>query len=251
VGTGMTTFSTFPLSADKSFLLPQEAYGTQGIGFNLYRKDDGTWETPAKSGGVALMGHFYGLDIACLNSAPPSSPTTFTDAQIAESVRMRILADGRIGLGCWPSADLDVNGDVKIRTMRTTTSGMMVCIDGNGQLLKMASSKRYKTNVQDLQDDPDKVLDLRPVRFQCTTTGQEDIGLIAEEVAETMKDLVIYDAEGRPEAVKYDRVSLYLMQVVKNLRAENESLQQRLDRLERRMEQMEREGPRIAQGVQP
>jgi hypothetical protein len=241
VGTGMTTFSSFPLSADKSFLPPQEAYGTQGIGFNLYRKDDGTWETPAKTGGVALMGHFYGLDIACVNSAPPSTPTTFTDAQIAEGVRMRILADGRIGIGRWPSATLDVGGDVRIRTMNGG-SGFLVCIDANGELLKMTSSARYKTNVRDLEDDPEKVLDLRPVRFQWTTTGQEDIGLIAEEVAESMKDLVIYDTEGKPDAVKYERISLYLMGVVKNLKSENESLKQKLDLLEKRMERLERDG---------
>ncbi|OHB66997.1 MAG: hypothetical protein A2Y77_05655 [Planctomycetes bacterium RBG_13_62_9] len=55
-------------------------------------------------------------------------------------------------------------------------------------------------------------------------------------MAESMKDLVIYDADGRPEAVKYDRMSLYLLQVVKNLKSENESLRQRLDKLERRVE---------------
>jgi hypothetical protein len=249
VGSGMTSFSTFP-APTKQVCPGFAGYGTQGIGFNLFRKDDGTWETPVKTGGVALFGHFYGLSIAAVNSAPPSVPTTFTDAQIAESVRMTILADGRVGLGRWPSTNLDVNGNVSIRGMRSTTSGLLVCIDGNGELLRMTSSKRYKTNVRDLQDDPDKVLDLRPVRFQCTTTGQEDIGLIAEEVAESMKDLVIYDNEGKPEAVKYDRVSLYLLQVIRDLKSENDSLKQRLDSLESRMERLERDDSCVVHEVQ-
>ncbi|MBN1510162.1 MAG: tail fiber domain-containing protein [Sedimentisphaerales bacterium] len=259
VGTGMTTFSTFPLSADKQVHpAPQTGgYGTQGIGFNLYRRDDGTWETPAKSGGVALIGHHYGLNIACVNSAPPSTPTTFTDAQIAESVAMTILADGRVGLGRWPSANLDVDGDVRIRTMRTVSSGVIVGIDANGELQRLGSSRRYKTNIRDLEEDPEKILDLRPVQFQCKTTGQDDVGLIAEEVAESMKDLVIYDNEGRPEAVKYDRVALYLLSVVKAqqqriaeleaAQAENRSLAQRIEALER----MVRQQTAVAKEVRP
>ncbi|OHB66998.1 MAG: hypothetical protein A2Y77_05660 [Planctomycetes bacterium RBG_13_62_9] len=170
VGAGMTTFSTF-LAPTKQVCPGQTGYGTQGIGFNLFRRDDGTWETPEKSGGAALFGHFYGLSIACVNSAPPTVPTTFTDAQIAESVAMTILADGRVGLGRWPSATLDVGGNVRIREMRSTTSGVLMSVDGNGELLRISSSRRYKTNVRDLQEDAEKVLDLRPVRFQVRRTS--------------------------------------------------------------------------------
>jgi alpha-tubulin suppressor-like RCC1 family protein len=107
-----------------------------------------------------------------------------------------------------------------------------VTITPDGELLRAPSSRRYKTNIVDLKTDSDAVLNLRPVRFQWKTTGQEDIGLIAEEVDETMKDLVIYDAEGKPDAVKYERISLYLMGVVKRLKSENASLKQRLEVLE-------------------
>jgi len=136
-------------------------------------------------------------------------------------------------------------------------SGILVCIDGNGFLYKMTSSKKYKTNVRDLEENPDQVLGLRPVRFEWTTTGQEDIGLIAEEVAESMKDLVIHDAEGKPEAVKYDRIALYLLSVVKAqqqriaeleaAQAENRSLAQRIEALE----QMVRQQGVVAKEVQP
>jgi len=103
----------------------------------------------------------------------------------------------------------------------------------------VSSSRRYKSDIRNLEGDADRVLDLRPVRFRWTTTGQEDIGLIAEEVAESIRDLVIYDAEGRPDAVIYDRMNLYLLEIVKDLRFEYESLKQRLTAMEKRIDQIE------------
>ena len=46
-----------------------------------------------------------------------------------------------------------------------------------------------------------------------------------------------YDNQGRPEAVKYEKVSLYLLGVVKELNAENQSLKNRVEALERAMDQ--------------
>ena len=40
------------------------------------------------------------------------------------------------------------------------------------------------------------------------------------------------DKQGRPDAVKYDRIGVYLLEVVKELRAENELLKERIGRLE-------------------
>jgi hypothetical protein len=46
--------------------------------------------------------------------------------------------------------------------------------------------------------------------------GQNHIGLIAEELHEIgLNHLVIYDKENRPDAVKYKKVSLYLLEVMK------------------------------------
>jgi predicted outer membrane repeat protein len=76
------------------------------------------------------------------------------------------------------------------------------------------SSRRYKTCIEDLQIDQKEVLRLRPVRFQWRTTGQADVGLIAEDVAERLPDLVIYDGEGRPDGVQYEKLSVYLLGII-------------------------------------
>jgi hypothetical protein len=155
-----------------------------------------------------------------------------TDANFASTANDQFLirASGGVGVGVNdPCVALDVDGTARLRGI-SAGIGTAVVADANGTLWKQVpSSRRYKTNIQDLETDPDAVLKLRAVSFQYKSSGQQDIGLIAEEVEPLARDLVIYDDQGRPDAVKYDRVSLYLLAVVKELKAENESLTKQLE----------------------
>ena len=94
-------------------------------------------------------------------------------------------------------------------------TGTDVVVDANGVLKEKSSSRRYKENIRELEPDPSLIFQLKPVRFDWKTTGEEDIGLIAEDVEEIIPDLVIHDAENKPDAVKYDKLAVYLLQVVK------------------------------------
>jgi predicted outer membrane repeat protein len=164
-----------------------------------------------------------------------------------------------VGIGITgPTESLDVSGTARLRGIPTEPASANVYVDATGKLWKTGSSKRYKTNIRDLEGDPARVLQLRPVRFQWKTTGYDDVGLIAEEVQQVLKDLVIYDSEGRPDSVRYDRVALYLLEVVKTqqqriaeleeLKTQNESLAQRLEALESIVQQYQ---PAAAKEVQP
>jgi hypothetical protein len=128
---------------------------------------------------------------------------------------------------------LDVNGTARLRGIGVS-SATQVHVDGNGKLWKYSSSRRYKENIRKLNAEPDHILQLKPVRFEWKTTGGEDIGLIAEDVENVIPDLVIYDGEGRPDGVKYDKIAIYLLGVVKNLKTENEELKKRIEALESR-----------------
>ncbi|WP_320046826.1 tail fiber domain-containing protein [uncultured Ilyobacter sp.] len=113
---------------------------------------------------------------------------------------------------------LDVNGDASIADSLnvhgstflfdelvvlsniSSGSGTPVVVASNGRLYKQSSSLRYKHNVIGLPSSTAAVLALRPVTFNWNATGERDIGLIAEEVAEIVPELVLYDAEDRPDA---------------------------------------------------
>lgn len=128
--------------------------------------------------------------------------------------------------------DLEVDGNVVFQGISAQAGATYVHVDGDGKLWKITSSKKYKTNIRNLNSDPMAVLELRPVKYQCRVSGKEDVGLIAEEVEQVTRDLVIHNDDGSPEAVKYDRVALYLLQVVKAQQGSIAALEERLEALE-------------------
>ena len=110
-----------------------------------------------------------------------------------------------------------------------STSGTDLVIDGSNVVHSKSSSKRYKRNIVDIALDSNKVYDLRPVDFEwnekSATEGKKDIGLIAEEVAEILPEIVNYK-DNKPESVSYDKLSVILLMEIKNLKEEIEKLKE-------------------------
>ena len=79
------------------------------------------------------------------------------------------------------------------------------------------SSQRYKINIQTLTDDWSKILKTRPVKYSRPQNPNHwEYGYVAEEMDSIgLTNLVGYDAEGIPDDVKYDRMVLYLTEIVK------------------------------------
>lgn len=83
----------------------------------------------------------------------------------------------------------------------STVTGVPVVVDSAGKLGVAPSSLRYKENVVPVkQYDIDS---LRVVNFNYKNSEIVEVGLIAEEVETSVPELVFYDKEGRPDAVKY------------------------------------------------
>ena len=79
------------------------------------------------------------------------------------------------------------------------------------------SSIRYKENVVNLESATEKVEQLRAVRYNKIGHELEEIGLIAEEVAEVYPEVVNYNEEGQPDGVNYTRLSVILLKAVQEL----------------------------------
>ena len=97
-------------------------------------------------------------------------------------------------------------------------AGLPVVIDTTGQLGTLLSSRRYKTNIADMGDVSDALMQLRPVTFHYTQHGAGaplQYGLIAEEVEEVLPEAVVHDPEsGKVLAVQYDKVNAMLLSEV-------------------------------------
>jgi hypothetical protein len=83
-----------------------------------------------------------------------------------------------------------------------------VLVDSNGQLGVNPSSRRFKYDIQDMDETTKSLLRLRPVSFrykQAQNDGSHPLqyGLIAEEVADVYPELVQNSPEGQPNAVLY------------------------------------------------
>jgi len=119
-----------------------------------------------------------------------------------------------------------------------------VVIDSNGQLGTLFSSRRYKEDIQDMGEASGGLMMLRPVTFRYRRPfddGSEPIqfGLVAEEVAEVLPDLVARSADGQIETVKYQALNSMLLNEVqrkeKQIRAltqQNRKPQEAMERLE-------------------
>ena len=125
--------------------------------------------------------------------------------------------------------------------VRGTTTGsnnaVPVLIDSKGQLGTVSSSRRFKEDIEDMGAASHDLMRLRPVTYrykQPFADGSKPIqyGLIAEEVAEVYPDIVAHSADGQIETVKYQVLDSMLLNEVQRLERENQSLQQRLARLE-------------------
>ncbi len=124
-----------------------------------------------------------------------------------------------------------------IRGITTAAANAVpVVIDSAGQLGTISSSRRYKQDIEDLGAAGDAVLRLRPVQFRYQKPfadgGQPlQYGLIAEEVADVLPELVAYDDERRPETVMYQALPTLLLAQVRRLEQERAGMAEQLQTL--------------------
>jgi len=93
----------------------------------------------------------------------------------------------------------------------TALSGATVVVRANGQLGVVASSSRYKQDIEPLGGTAasmaEKLARLRPVSYRYKTEPEAThYGLIAEEVDRVMPELVVRDDQNRPETVQYQEL---------------------------------------------
>ena len=101
------------------------------------------------------------------------------------------------------------------------------------------SDLRYKKNIYSLMGSLDKVSRLRGVTYDWKNDEFPDknfpatnqIGLIAQEVKEVVPEVVSEDRDGYM-AVDYARLTALLVEAVKELKAQNETLSKRIEALE-------------------
>jgi hypothetical protein len=181
--------------------------------------------------GIGLTTPIARLDITTKTSGTDYALNIGTTATASNVV---VLTNGNVGIGTTnPATKFAVAG-------LTSTSGTAVVVDASGNFYTSSSSKRFKTNIKDYKVDFSRILQVMPKSFNYKATGVADIGYIAEDLEKLgLKDLLIYDKDGLLQTVKYDRISLYLVEVVKSQVELIKSQELKLNNLEARVAKLE------------
>ena len=143
------------------------------------------------------------------------------------------------------------NGEVSFLTALPSVSGYETLRrrTTDGLIGKAASSARYKENILDAGDHWRNIYNLRPVTydwresmFDSDPSGvpddRSDFGLIAEEVAEYLPELVVfrtvegYGDDPVPDVIDYEKLSIYYLSALQDLEAKNAELTARIEALE-------------------
>ena len=141
----------------------------------------------------------------------------------------RILGNGGVAIGNSfnssgvPERGMRIHGLLALNSLGSG-GGVALCRNSNNEVANCgSSSERYKFDIEDLENPMALVNSLRPVRYRWIDGGEEDIGLIAEEVAEQAPALAIH-FDGRVEGVKYDRLAALLLGAMQQQQREIQAL---------------------------
>jgi hypothetical protein len=122
----------------------------------------------------------------------------------------------------------------------TNTADTVVLRDGSGSFAAQSitldgsltatsitetSSITLKENVSPITSALDSVLSLNGVTYDRKDGSTKDeAGLIAEEVYEILPNIVTLDNDGNPQGINYTKITAYLIEAVKQLKLELDSL---------------------------
>jgi hypothetical protein len=161
---------------------------------------------------------------------------------------------GNVGIGTTTPADLlDVNGDIRVGA---GSSGCVKDSDGTTIAGACSSDRRFKKNIIPFSSALGRLSQLQPVHFDWRADEFPDkhfgsapsFGLIAQDVEAVLPELVTTDGNGY-KVVKYHLLPMHMLQAIRDLKAENDSLKVGTDLLRQQLKMQEERLRRLEQAV--
>jgi len=227
-GTANTAVGAFSLAANSSgnqnvavgqgALQNNTASGNVAVGYQALLNNTSSGNSSQAFGYQALFkqttgpnNNGFGLH-ALYNNVTGGSNTA-----IGHGAGAAITGSGNVDIGAGVGGVAGESNTTRIRNISTTplSTGMVVLVDSNGKLGHVVSSRRYKEEIKPMDKASEALFALKPVTFRYK--GDIDpahvkmFGLIAEEVAEVNPDLVVRNAKGEVETIRFDSVNAMLL----------------------------------------
>ena len=152
-------------------------------------------------------------------------------------------ATGPLIYGDFSTGIVQINGRLGIGTAPSAT-GHRLTLPNTGDLggrgianqWTIYSSLRWKENITSIPDVLEKVQKLRGVTYTRKDNKKKEVGMIAEEVGKIFPEIVDYEKNGTDAiGMSYDRLVAVLVEAVKALEIENQTLEKRVTVLKESM----------------
>jgi hypothetical protein len=126
----------------------------------------------------------------------------------------------------------------------TNPTNILTVLQGGGPAIadgwNTYSSRRWKTNIQPLQNALGKIEQLRGVSYDLKESGKHEIGVIAEEVGQVVPEVVSFEQNGKDaRGVDYSRLTALLIEAVKQQQREIRDLKSELRTTRQTLQQVQ------------
>ena len=154
-----------------------------------------------------------------------------------DAVNVKHLQNGNNTVNIWQVGTSSHNA-ICFYKGDTQASRGLITVTTSGTTYNSVSDYRLKENIVLLENGLDRVLQLKPSKFNWIETGNESEGFIAHELQEIFPDAVtgekdaVYSSTGniKPQSVDYGRITPLLVKAIQELKAENDTLKEILQR---------------------
>ena len=187
-----------------------------------------TGDSNTAVGNSALVSSTGDFNTAVGNTALAGNTTGSHNTALGWSAGSDLTAgDENINIGFGVSGVAGESNTIRIGNSRNTATfirgisgataagGAGVFVNLSGHLGTLTSSARFKDEIKPMGNASEAILALRPVSFRykkdIDPQGIPQFGLVAEEVEKVNPDLVIREADGRPQTVRYEQVNAMLL----------------------------------------
>jgi hypothetical protein len=110
------------------------------------------------------------------------------------------------------------------------TGSMLSYNTSTKEVVFNGSSQRYKHDIQPLQNiNTENIYKLEPKTFKYKESGEQDVGLIAEEANKCDPLFAYKDGEKIPEGIQWTAVNTYLIQEMKNLKTRRDKIRKDIE----------------------
>jgi hypothetical protein len=149
------------------------------------------------------------------------------------SVQRYSMFTQRIRLYQNKEAESDYSDSLSFDFLYNDSQAVPLGVNAQNKVKKIASSRKYKKNIEDLsQSDANRILHLNVRKYngiEQTDNGNKATGLIAEEVNDLgYIDWVLHDESGSIEALNYQSIFASTIKVVQDLNKRIEELEAKL-----------------------